>query len=92
MCGISGECKSIGFEIALMSDNRFIENSAKLGLTHYELGIPHLTNGLRLLADLIGRQAAVQLLTNGSKEISSSEARRMGITCNDVVEDGTGNL
>lgn len=90
LCGISGVCKSIGFEIALMGDLRILENSAILGFTNYELGIPHSANGPRLLADLIGHQAAFHLLTNSSKELSSHEAHAMGITCKDVVEDGTG--
>lgn len=91
LCGVSGVCKSIGFEIALMCDIRILENSSKLAFTDLELGIPHLANGPKLLANFIDRAAVIRLLTFSS-EINSGEALEMGITKCDVVEDGTGKV
>lgn len=89
LCSVSGACKSIGFEIALMCDMRFVEEKAMFGFSNRQLGIPLLANGSKLLASLIGRSKAIEI-TLIEREITADDAVDLGIASY-VVQDGTGN-
>lgn len=89
LCGISGLCKSIGFEIALMCDIRIVEEDATFGFTNPDLCIPHMANGPRMCADLIGRLETINLLLTPSKIIDCNEASRLGLVYGDAVANGT---
>lgn len=90
LCGISGACKSIGFEIALMCDIRVVEDDATFGFTNMELGIPHMANGPRMCANLIGRSETIRLLLPPSPILDCNEVKRLGLTHADIVANGTG--
>lgn len=90
LCSISGLCKSIGFEIALMCDARYAEEKAVFGFSNRHLGIPLLNNGPKRLAQLIGLSKATEFLVM-DRQIDAREAEDLGIV-NAVVQDGTGTF
>lgn len=88
LCSISGLCKSIGFEIALLCDLRYAEEKAVFGFNNRQLGIPLLNNGPKQLTKLVGLTKATEFLVM-DRQISAQEAEDLGIV-NSVVQDGTG--
>lgn len=89
MCGIVGQCKSIGLEIALMCDVRVIEDNAVIGFANRKLGIPLLNDGPKRLANLIGVQRAAETICF-DHDINAQDAADMGIAMG-PVKNGTGN-
>lgn len=67
-----------------------MEDGAIVGLTDPELGIPHMANGLRVCANLIGRSATINLLLTTKNSIDCLEATRLGLVYGDAVANGTG--
>lgn len=90
LCSISGQCKSIGFEIALMCDIRYVEEKSILGFDNRKLGIPLVNEGPKRLANLIGISKAIDCLLM-DRQITAHEAVDLGIA-NGVVQDGTGTI
>lgn len=88
LCSISGQCKSIGFEIALMCDIRFVEEKTVLGFSNRKLGIPLLNGGPQRLAGCIGVPKAMEFLIM-DREMNANEAVNLGIA-KGMVQDGTG--
>lgn len=90
LCSVSGQCKAIGFEIALMCDVRYAEDNSSFGFSNRQLGIPLLNDGPNKLAKLIGLSKATDFLVL-DRQINSNEAADLGIV-NGVVKDGTGGF
>lgn len=88
VCSISGQCKAIGLEIALMCDMRYVEDKSILSFNNRKLGIPLLNDGPKRLANIIGVPKAIDFLTMDG-QISGQEAFDLGIASR-VVSDGTG--
>lgn len=88
LCSISGLCKSIGFEIALKCDIRYVEENAVLGFQNRQLGIPLMNNGPQRLVKLIGLSKAIDFLAMG-RLIEAKQAVELGIATS-MVQDGTG--
>lgn len=88
VCGISGQCKSIGLELALMCDIRYVEQKAVLGFNNRKLGIPLLNGGPKRLANIIGTSKAIDFI-GMDRQVNADEAVELGLA-NGVVQDGTG--
>lgn len=88
MCSISGLCKSIGFEIALMCDIRIAEEKSVLSFGSRQYGLPLMNEGPKNLAKIIGTSMATDFLLMG-RQINADEAQELGIV-REIVADGTG--
>ncbi|XP_031631735.1 uncharacterized protein LOC116345998 [Contarinia nasturtii] len=87
LCSISGSCKSIGFEIALMCDVRYAEEKAFFCFNNRHQGIPLLNDGPKQLAKLIGLSKTMEFLLM-DRQVNAEEALELGIV-REVVADGT---
>lgn len=86
ICNISGYCTSLGLELALLCDVRYMEENALLQFSNRQLGIPLVNGGPQRLAKLIGASRAADWLLTG-REINANEAKEIGfVSC--VLDDG----
>lgn len=88
ICGISGSCVSIGFELALMCDLRIVETTAILGFTQRKYGVPIMDAGTVRLPAIVGATKALDIILTG-REVTAQEACDMGLALR-VVTAGTG--
>lgn len=65
IAAIEGACFGGGMELALSCDRRICAQGSKLGLPEINRGIFPGSSGMLLLADLVGRQRAKQVIMDG---------------------------
>lgn len=88
ICGISGSCLSVGFELALMCDLRIVETTAVLGFCHRKHGVPIMDGGTVRLPAIVGLSRALDIIMTG-REVTANEAYDMGLAWR-VVSPGSG--
>lgn len=87
ICAISGFCKSLGFELALMCDIRFVEENVTFAFANRKLGLPLINGGPQRVAQLIGLSRALDITLTG-REISAKEACDIGLASG-ITANGT---
>ncbi|XP_076174522.1 short-chain-enoyl-CoA hydratase isoform X2 [Ptiloglossa arizonensis] len=75
---ITGYAVGVGFELALMTDMRVMEDNAILGFLNRRFGIPILCGGTVRLPALIGYARAMEVIITG-RPITANEAFQWGL-------------
>ncbi|MEM0203600.1 MAG: crotonase/enoyl-CoA hydratase family protein [Archaeoglobaceae archaeon] len=83
---ISGYCVAGGLEIALWTDIRIADETAKFGVLNRRFGVPLIDGGTQRLPRIVGLGNALDLILTG-KLIDAKEAHRIGLV-NEVVPKG----
>jgi enoyl-CoA hydratase len=84
IAALNGHCVGGGFEVALAADLRWARQGAgKLGLPEVNLGVLPGTGGTQRLVRLVGKSAAIEMMTTGEL-FGFDEAHRRGLV-NDVI-------
>ncbi len=78
ICAISGECSSVGLEIALACDLRLCDSSARFAVTQAVGGLLPMWGGTQRLPRAIGAGRANAMILLG-KEISAQTALQWGL-------------
>lgn len=86
IAAIDGPCCGIGLAVALACDLRICTQSSRFGVPVSRLGISMALPELKLLFDVVGRPAAMEILLEG-RVFDSALARQMGLV-NRVMPDG----
>ena len=85
IAAINGNCVGGGLEIAMAADLRIARKGAgKLGLPEVTLGVLAGTGGTQRLARIVGKSAAIELMSSG-RLFEVEEARQRGIV-NSVID------
>lgn len=86
IAAIDGPCCGIGLAVALACDLRICTESSRFGVPVSRLGISMALPELKLLFDVVGRPAALEILLEG-RVFDAALARQMGLV-NRVMPDG----
>ena len=86
IAAVNGAAVGWGMELALMADIRVLSERARLGELFVKRGLCSDVAGLGRLVQLIGREAAAELLFTG-RVIDAGEARDLGLTRRVVEHD-----
>jgi enoyl-CoA hydratase/carnithine racemase len=86
IAAVNGAAVGWGMELALMADIRVLSERAKLGELFVKRGLCSDVAGLARLVQLVGREAAAELLFTG-RVIDAAEARDLGLTRRVVAHD-----
>ncbi len=86
IAAIEGACFGGGMELALSCDRRICAQGSKLGLPEINRGIYPGSSGMLLLADLIGRQRAKQIIMDGAP-LTPARAAAEGVV-DEICPDG----
>lgn len=86
VAAVNGAAVGWGMELALMADIRVLSERAKLGELFVKRGLCSDVAGLGRLVQLVGREAATELLLTG-RVIDADEARDLGLTRRVVPHD-----
>ncbi|MFN3384619.1 MAG: crotonase/enoyl-CoA hydratase family protein [Archaeoglobaceae archaeon] len=86
LSAISGYCVAGGLEIALWTDVRIADETAKFGVLNRRFGVPLIDGGTQRLPKIVSLGNALYLILTG-KLIDAKEAYRMGLV-NEVVPKG----
>jgi len=85
IAAINGHCVGGGLEVALACDLRIARaNSGKLGLPEVSLGVLPGTGGTQLLARVLGRAKAIELMAEAAT-VGMEEAKELGLV-NAVID------
>ncbi len=79
VAAVNGAAVGWGMELALMADIRVLSERARLGELFVKRGLCSDVAGLGRLVQLVGREAAAELLFTG-RLIDAAEARELGLT------------
>ncbi len=86
IAAVNGAAVGWGMELAIMADIRVLSEKAKLGELFVKRGLCCDVPGLGRLAELVGREAAAELLFTG-RIVSADEAKELGLTRRVVPHD-----
>ena len=86
IAAVNGAAVGWGMELALMADIRVLSEKAKLGELFVKRGLCTDVPGIGRLAQLVGREAAAELLFTG-RIVTADEAKELGIARRVVAHD-----
>jgi enoyl-CoA hydratase/carnithine racemase len=86
IAAVNGAAVGWGMELALMADVRVVSERARFGELFVRRGLCSDVAGLARLTQLVGREAAAELLLTG-RVIDAAEAREIGLTRRVVPHD-----
>lgn len=86
IAAIDGPALGGGFELALACDFRLVAEEARLGLPEVRLGAIPAGGGLQLLAKIVGRAKALEIILLGDR-IGGREAVALGLAATAVPRD-----
>jgi enoyl-CoA hydratase len=86
IAAVNGAAVGWGMELALMADIRVLSERAKLGELFVKRGLCSDVAGLGRLVQLVGREAAAELLFTG-RIVDAAEAKEMGLARRVVPHD-----
>lgn len=86
IAAVNGAAVGWGMELALMADIRVLSERAKLGELFVKRGLCSDVAGLGRLVQLVGREAAAELLFTG-RVVDAAEAKDLGLTRRVVPHD-----
>jgi enoyl-CoA hydratase/carnithine racemase len=86
IAAVNGAAVGWGMELALMADIRVLSERARLGELFVKRGLCCDVAGLARLTQLVGREAAAELLFTG-RIIDAAEAKDLGLTRRVVAHD-----
>jgi len=80
IAAVHGACFDIGLELALACSHRIVADhpDARLGLTQIELGLLPVGDALTRVPDVVGFEAALDLLLD-AEVLGAAHARRLGV-------------
>ena len=86
VAAVHGYCLGFGFELALMADIRVASERARFGELFVKRGLCSDAPGIGLLAQLVGRERAAELLFTG-RVIDAQEAAAIGLVSRVVAHE-----
>ncbi|HEX7131456.1 MAG TPA: enoyl-CoA hydratase-related protein [Iamia sp.] len=86
VAAVNGAAVGWGMELALMADIRVLSERARLGELFVKRGLCCDVAGLARLTQLVGREAATELLLTG-RIVDAAEAKDLGLTRRVVAHD-----